>query len=578
MSRYVFTSKPHGVDVEVDLDSQVLELEVDDEESFWSVRERLRQRSQEGRVDEVGIRVLDTSSPLEPYLHPTLAGLQRDWEWTPAMVFALKAKAFDDGLYAAVELLVQRGTPALPGKRRLLEQVHQVLLAQWSAGDSDPLRSVLVLLRSALSMTGPLDEGDRKLRLLVMRFLKDFESKEGASKPLGFYTWSPQLEGVFKQDRLLQTELEPDAARTLLAALESDASLYSAWRRHVQLPSRLTNPTSKPALDEDGEQRCFLPPSDSHEGRVVKELFGRVSPPPGFQLVDELIARIRDGRLDTTPATRSGWYDHQFHALVPFLVPERMPEAERLVIGPRYRAELEQQFRALFALTRETHIKQLEQLTAGGVPLIVQPRLTIEPLAEFYRRRAEGYSFLRNVLCEFLGAPALANAQRVTPAGTVEVPLLEELVWMEQVFRGAHAIVRQELGFEEVAEAALPAALLTRRWLLQWKEDPDLARDPRCVVPLFFDLERGKTKVLAVLGFNSTPVKARFLRRPTVHLHGEGAGQDASECVFFSDGRHGTVRPMCAELYVSRVPDREEFQSLCDAHGSPDAILRALEG
>ena len=97
----------------------------------------------------------------------------------------------------------------------------------------------------------------------------------------------------------------------------------------------------------------------------------------GFQLVDELIARLRDGRLDSTPTPRSGWYDHQFHALVPFLMPEKMPEAERLLIGPRYRAELEAQFRALFALTRETHIKQLEVLAAGGYPtLIVSPRLT----------------------------------------------------------------------------------------------------------------------------------------------------------------------------------------------------------
>jgi hypothetical protein len=309
----------------------------------------------------------------------------------------------------------------------------------------------------------------------------------------------------------------------------------------------------------------------------VKALFGQVAPPEGFQLVDELMARLRDGRLDSTPTAESGWYDHQFHALVPFLMPERMPEAGRLVIGPRYRAELERQFRALFALTRETHIKQLEQLVAAGRPLFVWPRLSIEPLAEFYRRRADGYRFIRNVLGEFLGEPALANSRRVLPKGTAEVPLLEELAWMENLFRGAHAIVRQELGFEDVAEAVLPASLLTRQWLRQWTRDPDLARDPRCVVPLFFDTERQKTKVSAVLGFHSTTVKARFLTPPQVTVYGRGGRFEGSSRVLFHHAQHVTARPVTAELYVSRVPERTEFQALCDELVSAEAILEALQ-
>ncbi|MCY1073859.1 hypothetical protein [Archangium lansingense] len=37
MSGYLFTSKHHGLDVEVDLSSQVLELEVDEQESFLAL-------------------------------------------------------------------------------------------------------------------------------------------------------------------------------------------------------------------------------------------------------------------------------------------------------------------------------------------------------------------------------------------------------------------------------------------------------------------------------------------------------------------------------------------------------------
>jgi len=548
MSGYFFTSERHGVDVEVDLSSQVLKLEADEQHS-----------------------------PSAP--HPTLPGLEQHWGWAPAMAFALKAKAFDDGLYAAIDLLAQRGTPLLPGKRRIVEHVHRVLRSRWSPEGSDSLKSAVVLLHAALSMTGPLEESDRKLRLLVMKRLKEFESSELASKPLGFYTWNAELQALFKQDRLLQMELEPDVAQTLYQALRTDGRLLSAWRGQLRLLGQLTNPLSKPALDEDGEERCFFPPSDSHEGRLVKELFSDKAPPEGFQLVDELSSRIREGRLDTTPTPRSGWYDHQFHALVPLLMPERMPEAERLLFGPRYRAELEQQFRALFALTRETHIKQLESVVAGaGVPpLIVAPRLSIEPLAEFYRRRADGYLFVRRMLREALGTSALADAHRVLPTGSAEEPLLDELVWMEQLFRGAHAIVREELGFEEVAEASLPAVSLTRRWLREWTEDPALAQDPRCVVPLFFDLERQKLKVTAVLGFHSTRVEVSFRRKPKVRLTDPQGRTVSTEQVVFERTTRTTVCPVTAELYVSRVPDRAEFQALCKRHRSTQAILEALQ-
>lgn len=576
MSRYQFTSPQYGVDVEVDLSPQVLELEADDVEPFWSRRARRHLLRMEGIETPGVIELLDTSDA--SLLFPTLPSMNRAWTWAPVMAFTLKAKAFDDGLYAAVDLLMQHGTPRLPGKRHLVEQLQQVVLEQWRQGNAEVLRPALVLLRSALSMTGALEEQDWKLKLLVKKAVAEFEASPGASKPLGFYTWTPELQALFKQDRLLQTPLQDEVATGLFSVLQSDALLLSGWKRHLGLLSRLTNPLSKPALDEGSGERCFFPPSDSHEGRLVKELFSDVAPPEGFQLVDELIARLRDGRLDSTPKPGAGWYDHQFHALAPLLLPERMPEAERLVIGPRYRAELEQQFRALFALTRETHIKQLEQLLAGGgMPLVVSPRLSIEPLAELYRRRADGYRFIRNVLGEFLGEPALANARRVCPEGTEEVPLLEELVWMENLFRGAHSIVRQELGFGDISEELLPASLLTRQWLRQWKEDPDLATDPRCVVPLFFDVERKKTKVTAVLGFHSTSVKARFLTPPRVEVYGSGGRSQGASGVIFSDASHLTARPVTAELYVSRVPDREEFQALCDEHGSAEAILEVLQ-
>ncbi|HYO65790.1 MAG TPA: hypothetical protein VEU33_06880 [Archangium sp.] len=197
-------------------------------------------------------------------------------------------------------------------------------------------------------------------------------------------------------------------------------------------------------------------------------------------------------------------------------------------------------------------------------------------MAEFYRRRAEGYLFLRQVLRELLGEEALTNARRVLPSGATGEPLLEELVRMEQLFRGAHAIVRKELGVEEVPPAVLPAAQATQHWLSQW-EDPDLTRDPRCVVPLFFDTSRRKTKVLAFLGFHLTTVTAQFARGTEVCLTDWDGHPMSSEQFFrIRATEHLTVRPVTAELYMRWVPDRAEFQALCDKHVSSGPILNAL--
>ncbi|MCP3105417.1 hypothetical protein LZ198_41800 [Myxococcus sp. K15C18031901] len=555
MSRYVFTSTQHAVDVEVDRASQVIELEVPELLGLWGTG--------------------DSASSAR--LSPTLPGLSQRWGWAPLMAFSFKAKAFDDGLSAAIDLLAQAGAPGLPGKRGLLEALYGALRPRATASSDGALERTLALLHTALTLTGEFAESDRNLRLLGMKRLRDFEADPAVSRPLGFYAWSPRLRAVFKQDRLLQEVLEGGVAELLRQALQSDAGLSRAYQAHLSLMWGLSNRPSRRPVDGDGPERCFFPPSDSHEGRLVERLFQDVAPPEGFQLVDELVLRIRDGRLETTPAPEAGWYDHQFHALTPLLVPERMPESSRLVCGPHYRGELEQQFRALFGLTRETHVKQLAVAAGGPPPILLSPRLTVEPLAEAYLRRAESYRFVRSLLTRTVGAQALSSVGRETPEGpSLEDSLFGELVWMEQLFRGAHAIAREELGFEAVPEALLPAATLTRRWLRSWTQDPDLQRDSRMVVPLFFDPVRRKTKALAVLGFQATAVHASFLAEPEVRLHPHPGPRRESE-VLFTPSSHVTVRPVCVEVYVSQVPDRESFRALCEQHGGPEAIARALE-
>src|SRR5262249_24473923 len=147
--------------------------------------------------------------------------------------------------------------------------------------------------------------------------------------------------------------------------------------------------------------------------------------------------------------------------------------------------------------------------------LYVEPGLSIEPLATFYLRQARSYAFVRRVLENSFGEEALGAMRRLTPEGPVPLPLKEGLDLLEALFRGAYLVASSELGLETSAEDVAgrdPAK--DRDVLLAWAgsldTDPDLGRDVRIMVPVFYDLERKKTKVWAILGVAVRPLLVSF--------------------------------------------------------------------
>src|SRR5262249_20390532 len=161
-----------------------------------------------------------------------------------------------------------------------------------------------------------------------------------------------------------------------------------------------------------GEKWSFFPPSRSHESDLGRRLFADSPIPEGFDLMAEMIRRIRAGALTLRPTERSGWYEHQTWSLEPLLMPARTPEANRLRLGKRYRQHLEELFKGAYALARETHVKQLEvaSLAMSAAPRLavwIRPELAVEPLAACYLRRAESYRFVRGVLEHTFGGDAM---------------------------------------------------------------------------------------------------------------------------------------------------------------------------
>ncbi|HUG11424.1 MAG TPA: hypothetical protein VMM36_10435 [Opitutaceae bacterium] len=495
-------------------------------------------------------------------------------DFVSAAVLAMKAKQFDDGLYATVELMAHRG------KRDLVQKLITSL---------DVEGETTALLGAAQMVAG--EDVHEPLRSRAEPIARAFLADEQSSKPIGFYTWSEELRGIFQQDRLLQANVveHRDLAR-VAHVIHAQPELRATYDSALQLAERLTNPLSdfdlRPwlrALDEGAfyeppafpAKLALLPPSVAHETELGKKLYGDKPIPPGFDLMNELIACIRAGTVSLKPTDSSGWYDWQTWSLETLVAPDRGAESARLHLDDSYARHLVEMFKGAHTLTRETHIKQLEIDkfgAAGGreqavVKIIVRPKLRVEPLVTHYTRRAEAYRFVRSVLDEAFGAHVLAAKRRIREDGMAALPLGEELAWMERLFGEAAMAAEQDLGMRNDGDVSTFTT-----WASTLKDDIDVAQDARAMVPVFFDILRGKIKAWLFMGWNIGWMTASFRRPPLVTL------LDPSNAkIVFEPARFLLATPVMEEAYVSRILDRREFRQLCDLHGTPEKIIAALQ-
>ena len=97
------------------------------------------------------------------------------------------------------------------------------------------------------------------------------------------------------------------------------------------------------------------------------------------------------------------------------------------------------------------------------------------------------------------------------------------------------------------------------------------------MVPVFYDVERRKTKVWVFLGWSSRPITVSFTRAPQATIL-DLDGKPARGRVSIRWGKlHAQLPyPVTGELYVDQILDRNEFRSFCDACGTRTEIMRRL--
>jgi len=521
-----------------------------------------------------------------------------------ALLYA-KGKSIDDGAYAAVELALEGGLgPFQMGKPALLRGLFELYLPDASEGGAVRAahERVVRYIASALAVADQLERDQGQLGV-------ELDADVGR-KPIGFYTWNDELAGIFRRDTALQErfdlrDLEEVAASVLLAAgLTGDGGLPAEYDRLNALYSALTNPirglTAQDvmgALPQGTDPRAVV--ADEAMLAQVQERLQAMDE-PGFALfqpsrskemfllwlaaarglssVDELIAAIRAGAIDLAPDDESGWYEYQQYALEPLLRPDDMPEGEKLELGEKYRELLEAHFKAMLTNIRETHVKQLE-VAAGEVrppvelAVTVKPHLECEPIATTYLRFGDAYRFLTGVLREHLGEEALAGLHALREgAEPREATLGDELVAMRRLMEGAYLLTCRDIGLEPELEGDLSEAMAdAEKWLGAWRDDPDMERDVRMMVPV----AKSPDVYWCIVGVRMAKLAVRFETPPQVTAVREGVEVEPE----FRAADYWVPVEQFIEVTLpggTKPLNREEFRALCDRAKTEGAIESEL--
>ena len=486
-----------------------------------------------------------------------------------------KAKQFDDGMYAVIEIAVQRGLGAMPSKATLLSDLSAAI--ERVAGAN----LVSETLMAALFAGGSLDRipPDRpNVTNLIDKFFAGHQSK-----PLSFYTWTDELRNIFLQDRLLQTPLEAGPEmEAAVSAIRSEPNLLAAYQRVLRFVTTITNPFSRPHLLEPQTERCILPPSRTPESTLLDQLPEARSNPDSVNVFDAVFEAVRTGKISLRPTVEDGWYQHVLYSIEPLIRPDIDPATSRLVLSSSYLSHLQNLARAYWAMARETHAKQADFGMLGCMSVervMVGPDLTVEPLAEHYLRRARAYTFLRTVLDEAFGRDAWTVLPRLRESG-LSSSLGEELASLESLFYGAYATVKHELGSsrpigDEGRNLHVDKAYFAA-WARNIASDPDCGADVRMMVPVAYNPQTNLMRVWAIFGWTYSMLDVSFVQKPKYKLT-LAHGSAVEPSIEFTSHAYDLWQPVVREFNVSRLLDRSEFREVCDQGTSADKIMNRLQ-
>jgi hypothetical protein len=335
-----------------------------------------------------------------------------------------------------------------------------------------------------------------------------------------------------------------------------------------------------------GPRLAFLPGSHSKESDFFDGLYCGGGAPAAVNLIDVLINGLRGHDLDLAPTADSGWYDYQLFALETLLLPERGAENQNMLLTAGYKRKLIDSFKSILIQHRETHVKQLAYSQRGSAeipPVDVYPLFPVEPFPTFYLRTARAYRFLLTFLEANLGTGVLDGTRRLRETGDSTTAVLSvELAAHIQLLYGLYFLSADAVGMDrngallpdELIEVPPDAAVTrARAWLKDWRTDPDVASDPRVIVPIWQD--DTTTRYWAVIGVKAVRARASFVSGHEPEITWPDC---ASQNIVAHD--YTLLVEETAEVEIGnahRPLTRAELRAVCDRYTTKDDIVRALK-
>ncbi|HRZ78799.1 MAG TPA: hypothetical protein P5044_02220 [bacterium] len=550
-----------------------------------------------------------------------------------------KLKKLNDGLYAGIELALEKGVSEFPSKPEFLSKVAVKLneLGE-NAGDSATAHvdSAKVYIAVAMKLSdieeipfnsSILEKADSEISDLKDMFY---------IQPTGFYTWSDELKMIFERDRFLQNyqdDEDPYSVKTvgksvaLTLAITSDEALEKEYDQILGIYSDLTNPAAdipvtalKPYIKGLGSLNSvdsiinnflsdnkpeYTAPSCNNHFALIPASYSKETDYfqsltcdteyAGINFMDELIAAIKNGKIDLEPDGSSGWYDYQSYALETLLLPERGEENNNLLLTKAYKEKLIESFKSIMIQNRETHVKSLEMgaaeyASAEPKPFDIYPKLPAEPFSTFYLRNARAYRFLQTALTAITGNDFMESVKVNSEGNETKTSLKDGLEKMQRLLYGLSFItadsvgaemtlMKDELSKEDVEDCRAEAQC----WLAAWREDSDIKLDPRVAVPMQYDYDRNTLTYWGVIGVRIIRATTEFHKDFLPEIVGVGGHDDDSwNCQFreFLPHDYYLLIEKSAEFTVDLnkpILDREAFRAICDKGTTEKDILAELE-
>jgi len=440
-----------------------------------------------------------------------------------------KVKPFIDWIYASFENhLSGRDYPSVP---RFVKTLDGSLK---DTASSDYMHIVNKIGRGEKSSR----------RELVHAALERFQDELGLSLPQGFYLWTERMKRHYRQRKALGTApgfffgreedntFNQQVLDDIKRAIDSRRDLSKEYKDLIRVYARMTD---KPS----GNTYSLFPQAEVPDQEFFKELSAERGDDIPEGLGKAFAEAVRSGIVDLAPKPTSGLFTRQLFELSP-LVRMDTDEFKKYFPGERYKDLMENEFISQWAATRHTHVgsinhnMRLASCVVRESPIMLSPKVRVEPFFTIYERMADSLGFLEDVVKSEI--PHILEKPRLLANGELTDTLVgDEFQRLRELLSGFGLLARDSLHVPyDATENNIADRKTAQTWIKNMREDPDINRDMPMFVPIIREADGKRFVCYVNPGFRLVTLDMEYNQEPQVTVEKKGKSDMDS---FASDPR-----------------------------------------